>query len=200
MLADAAPVVLAGLVFAGAVVAAATVAGLVAWRALRRRWRRVASHAAVRTAAAIWATTGAGQRWVPNAGADITRWSPQRARREMRRAVGDAEAAVRSAAEAGAPVGELPDLCRRLEAGAGDVDRLLNMGAAVGLGTEAGGVHRQVAEVLAASSSIRLAAVTAASDATAPRIGSLASDADREVECLTAGLASARASLPHPGT
>jgi len=51
----------------------------------------------------------------------------QRARRRMHRAVEAASQAVRHADAAGAPVGDLPSVCRRLQSSAGQVDHLLRV-------------------------------------------------------------------------
>ncbi len=206
MFASVAGDILIGLVLAGVVLGGTALAAVLVWRSLRRRWRLLATHAAARTASGLWTgaaalleSVGAGSRLSAGHG-DISTWPPARSRREVRRAVDEAEAAVRGAADAGAPVGELPDLCRRLRAGAQDLDRLLATGGDVRHPRSGVGVLQpQVAEVLSASSSIRRAAVTAAGDATGPRLASLADDADREVRCLSAGVASARTSVPHPG-
>ena len=92
-------------------------------------------------------------------------------------------------------------MCRRLRAGADEVDRLL---AAAGDVRRPGGpdgapLQDQVAEVLAASSRISLAALRAAGDATGPRLAALVEDADRELRCLSAGVERAREAVPHPG-
>jgi hypothetical protein len=193
VLASATPEIVAVLAFVGLLTAGAVAVGVLVWRSLRRRWRILGAHPAVRTASLVWGlVSGIGLR-VP-AGWDVGR-AAHRPRREMWRAVGQAEEAVAEADRAGAPVGELPDLCRRLHAAAQDVDRLLVIGADLPPGAS-GGLRRQVAEVLAAAGNIRLAAVTAASDASGPRVSELAGDARREVECIAAGLERARTSFP----
>jgi hypothetical protein len=188
--------ILVALVLLGLLVVGAVVAGMVLWRTLRRRWRLLGAHPAVRVAASAWTVASAvgaraGRR-------DVGGWGAPRSRRELWGSVAKAEAAVEEADRAGAPVGDLPDLCRRLRVAAGDVDRLLVMGAELPVDA-ATGVRTQVAEVLSASANIRLAAVTATSDASAPRVSAIAADADRELQCITAGVKSARSSLPHPG-
>jgi hypothetical protein len=186
--------ILVALVLLGLLVVGAVVAGMVLWRTLKRRWRLMGAHPAVRVAASAWTVASAvGSR----TGRKDAGWGAPRSRRELWGAVAKAESAVEEADRAGAPVGDLPDLCRRLRDAAGDVDRLLVMGAELPVDA-ASSVRTQVAEVLAASANIRLAAVTATSDASAPRVSALAADADRELQCITAGVKSARSSLPHP--
>ena len=59
-------------------------------------------------------------------------------------------------------------------------------------------VRAQVHEVMRAAGDIQRAAVVSASDANGQRVSDLTRDAGHEIELLDAGLASARAALPHP--
>ena len=58
---------------------------------------------------------------------EVGRWAPRRVRKEMWHSVDQAEAAVRAAGELGAPTAELPSLCRRLQAAAVDLDKVLRV-------------------------------------------------------------------------
>ena len=108
---------MAGTLAAVLVIGAAAVAGLVLWRAAKRRYRLVRNHAATQTAVALW---GAGL--LPRGRGvccpeDLSGLITLRSSRRMWRAVDLAERGVRHAAEgAGAAVGDLPALCRRLRA------------------------------------------------------------------------------------
>jgi hypothetical protein len=195
-MASASTDILVAMAILAVLAAGAVVTGMVLWRTLKRRWRLLGHHPAVRVATTAW--TVASAVGVRASRRDAGGWGAGRARRELWAAVSKAELAVQEADRAGAPVGDLPELCRRLRVAAGDVDRLVVMGAELPVDA-ASGARQQVAEVLAASANIRLAAVTATSDASAPRVSSLAADADRELQCITAGLQSARSSLPQPG-
>jgi hypothetical protein len=57
-------------------------------------------------------------------------------------------------------------------------------------------VVAQVIEVIQAASDVQRAAVASASDATGQQVRDLVHDADQEIQCLDAGLASAQAALP----
>ena len=104
--------------------------------------------------------------------------------RKMWRTVAGAEDAVRRCAKAGAPVGDLPGLCRRLRSVAGDVERTLRLGAV--------GSRRQAAEVMVAAGDVRGAAAAAMADLSGPRARALAADAEREVRSISAGLDAGR--------
>ena len=54
----------------------------------------------------------------------------------------------------------------------------------------------QVVEVVRAATDVQKAAVASASDANGQRVRDLVRDADQEIQCLDAGLASVRAALP----
>jgi hypothetical protein len=173
-------------------VAAAMVAALLVRRTVRRRWRLVRSHGAVITLLALWDATAAlrAGRRRPLAGDNWS--SPRRVRRSLWQAVDGAADAVRTAADLGAPVAELPSLCRRLEGAAADLDRVLRL--------EPGGpvppsIRGHVQDVMRAADDVRRVAIAAAGDACDPRVAELARDADDEVQLLDAGLASARAAL-----
>ena len=59
-------------------------------------------------------------------------------------------------------------------------------------------VAAQVIEVMQAAADVQRAAVASASDANGQRVRDLVRDADHEIQCLDAGLASAQAVLPPP--
>ena len=198
MFGSASPLVVGALVFVGLAVLAATIVAWTAWRAVRRRWRALHRHAAVRGGLALWSL--ARSATFPTAPGSRVRWtgghSNAMPRRRLWRAVGAAERAVREAADAGGSVGDLPSLVRRLHAVAADVDRVLRMGDGLGTGSPAVlNARRHAAEVVYAATRIRLAAMAAAGDAARTRVAALAEDADREVRSLATGLARARAVL-----
>ncbi len=178
----------------GAVMAATglvlAAAAYLAYRWARRRWRLVRDHAAARGAMAAWA----GVRAVRVARArrtPVDGWAPARARRELWRAVSAADHALAHARSVDAPVGDLPSLARRLHAGAGDLDGLLAHGSpAPSLSPP---VAAQLSHLLAAADDIRLAAVDAAGEMSAPALAALATDARTELQALAAGLAAGRA-------
>ncbi len=186
-----APLILTVLVMILLLLSAAAVVGLLGWRALRRRWRVLRTRLAGGGVAALWAigTVGTARRRVRPSHAEVYSWSPLRARREMWRAVDVAESAVRVADVAGAPVAELPSLCRRLHGVAADLDSVLRVEPAHSGGDSgANHVRAQVAAVIDAATEVQRAAVTSANDAHAPRVRALTRDALDEVDCLAAGL------------
>lgn len=173
-------------------VAAAIVAALLVRRTVRRRWRLVRSHGAFIAMMALWDATAAlrAGRRRPLAGDNWS--SPRRVRRSLWQAVDGAADAVRTAADLGAPVAELPSLCRRLEGAAADLDRVLRLEPA---GPVPPSIRGHVQDVMRAADDVRRVAIAAAADACDPRVAELARDADDEVQLLDAGLASARAAL-----
>ena len=163
----------------------------------RRTWRAFHSHGAVVGAVALWeatAATGSRRRgpWTPE---DVYRWTPRQVRKELWRAVDQAGAAVRAASDAGGPTASLPVLCRRLHEVAVGLDQVLRVESA---GTVPEEVAAQVIEVMRAAGDVQAAAVASASDATGHQVRELVRDADHEIQCLDAGLTSARAVLPPP--
>ncbi len=181
------------VVLSVAVLAAVAAFALALRWAVRRRWRSLRARL---TANGVGLVTGSASallsRRAEPGGAIGLPWRPEeRARRHLGRAVSGAETAVRSAAAAGAPVGELPALCRRLRAAATDADTLLRIGTA-GRTECPDEVRVQVADVLDAADSIRAAALAAARAHAAPHSRTLAEDAAREAQALIAGSARAQ--------
>ena len=131
-------------------------------------------------------------RRAPSTPDDIYRWTPRRVRKELWRSVDRADAAVRAASDAGAPIASLPSLCRRLHDAAVGLDRVLRIETS---GTAPVDVAAQVIEVIQAASDVQRAAVASASDATGQQVSDLVRDADHEIQCLDAGVASAQAAL-----
>jgi hypothetical protein len=172
--------------------AAAIVAALVVGRTVRRRWRLVRSHGAFIALLALWDATAAlrARRRGPRAGDNWS--SPRRVRRSLWQAVDAATDAVRTAADLGAPVAELPSLCRRLERVATDLDRVLRLEP---VGPVPPSIRGHVQDVMRAADDVRRVAIASASDACDPQVAQLTGDADDEVRLLDAGLASARAAL-----
>ena len=181
--------VVAGLFGAAAVLAALVAAGLVAWHLARRRWRVWRNRAAARTLASAWALTSSLEVRRLLAG-DLSGLSSLRVSRRLWVAVDAAQQGVDHAEAAGASVGDLPALSRRLREVATDVDRVVRLDAASGhpgrrVPDE---VRHQVADVMTAARDIQVAAAAAVSDVAAPRARSLAADADQELRALAAGL------------
>ncbi len=180
----------------------AAVGGFMLWRWGRRRYREIRNHVAGRTVAGAWSVVG--NRRSPWASAftwdDVHRWTPQRARREMWRAVDAAESAVRVADAGGASVAELPALCRRIREVSSDVDRILRVEPAPAPGSsDTSGLRAQVADVIDAAIDVQRAAVAAASDANADKVKALTRDAGDELDCVAAGLTRSAYPVPHPG-
>jgi hypothetical protein len=180
------------VVLAGLVCAAALTGGYLLWRAVRRRMRVFRSHGAVIGATAVW-EAAASNRWnrtgVPATTADIVGWSSTRTRRELWRSVDRAAAAVRAADSLGAPTAELPSLCRRIQAAATDIDKVLRVDPAAPVPAA---LHDQVVEVMRAADDVQQAAVASAGEAGSHRVRELTEDAGNEVAFLDAGLATLR--------
>jgi hypothetical protein len=123
--------------------------------------------------------------------AEIRQWSSARVGKEMWRSVDRATAAVRAADDLGGPTAELPSLCRRLQAAAVDIDKVLRVDPAAPV---PGTVSDQVLEVIRAAADVQQAAVASAGEASAQRLRDLTDDAGHELSLLDAGLASMRAS------
>ena len=181
------------VVLAGLASVAALTGGYLLWRFVRRRMRALRSHGAVIGATAVW-EAAASNRWnragAPATAADIAGWSSTRVRKELWRSVDRAAAAVRAADSVGAPTAELPSLCRRIQAAATDIDRVLRVDPAAPVPTV---LHAQVVEVMRAADDVQQAAVASAGEAGNHRVRELTEDAGNEVALLDAGLATMRA-------
>ena len=191
--------VLEFLLVAGLVVLAGLAAAfLVGRRYVRRRWRLLHGHVAVCGVLATLAVLAAGrERYAGRATPeDLSRGAASRVRRRMWVAVEDAEIAVAHAESHGAPVAELPTVCRSLQDVAGELDGLLRLERRLPQGASRADVRRQVAEVIAAARDVQGAAVRAGSDATEPQVRSLVRHARDEVDIVSAALASMRSVAP----
>lgn len=166
-----------------AVVLAAGAVTLVAglwW--LRRRMRRLRRAGQVVAARAATAAAAAAQRQAWSVPLPDRRWlAAARERRRLWRAVSAAERAVAQTRQAGAPAGELGDMCRRLRGAAGYADRCL--GASRGPDDfRAGHGESAVAEVngvVTAAGLIQDAAASALAAMARPAAAGLAGDARR---------------------
>ena len=188
------PILAGVVVFFGLVLTAAAIGGFVLWRFARRKWRAFHSHGAVVGAMALWEVTASRRRGgAPASADDVNRWTARRVRKEMWRSVDQAGAAVRAADAAGAPTADLPSLCRRLQAAAMDLDKVLRVEMAGPVPVE---VSSQTRDIMQAAADVQRAAVVSASDATGQRVRDLTRDAELEIRLLDAGLASAQAALP----
>jgi hypothetical protein len=89
-------------------------------------------------------------------------------------------------------------LCRRLQAAAVDIDKVLRVDSGARVPAALGD---QVLEVMRAAADVQQAAVTSAGETSAQRIRELTEDAGHELSLLDAGLDSMRTSgrpeLPH---
>jgi hypothetical protein len=182
------------VLIAGLMMLAVATGGFLLWRYARRKLRAFRSHGAVVGAGAVW-DMAASNRW-NRSGAEVTatelrQWSSARVTKEMWRAVDRATTAVRAADDLGGPTAELPSLCRRLQAAAIDIDKVLRVDPAAPVPP---GVADQVLEVLRAATDVQEAAVTSAGEASAQRLAELTEDAGNELSILDAGLASMRSS------
>ena len=182
------------VMLAGLVSLAVLTGGFLLWRFARRRLLAFRSHGAVIGATAVW-DAAASNRWNRSgelATPDVLgQWSSTRTRKEMWRSVDRATAAVRTADDIDAPVAELPSLCRRLQAAATDIDKVLRVDPAARVPVA---LRDQVVEVMRAADDVQQAAVVSAGEAGSRRVRELTEDAGHELALLDAGLASMRAS------
>lgn len=186
--------------FACGTLAVAVIAATGLWllyRAARRRWRRFV---AAGVGAASTHGLALGLRWCSaQPFTSSSWWRLQRDRQRMWRAVSTASKSVETAQAAGAPIGDLPRLCKDLRRTAEHLDAFLVAQAAP---TSAPGhqrASRQLAasqkdlpSVLAAAADIHHSAVLALADEASPRVRALSSSVRIETEAFRSGLASAR--------
>jgi succinate dehydrogenase/fumarate reductase flavoprotein subunit len=175
--------------------ATAVVGAYLVWRYGRRKWRAFHAHGAVVGALALWEATATRRRrgtGTPSMD-DVSGVAPRRIRKDMWRSVDQAASAIRTADELGAPTAELPSLCRRLQAAATDLDKVLRVDSA---GPAPAQVAAQAVEIMRAARDVQEAAVASASDSNRSRVADLTRDAEQEIQLLDAGLASAQAALP----
>jgi hypothetical protein len=191
------PLLVGGLVFVSLVMATIAATGFLLWRYGRRRWRAFRSHRAVVGAGVLWAAISSRHlRPRPaTSPADMADWPARLVRREMWRSVDRAETAVRTADDLGGPTASLPSLCRRLRHASVALDRILRVESETAVSPA---LAAQAFDVMRAASDVQRAAVASAGDATGRHVGELSRDADQELLCLDAGLASTRAILGHP--
>ena len=190
------------LLIAGAVVLlVGTAAFLVARSYVRRHWRLLHGHIAVRGVLATVALLAAGrERYAGRVSPqDLSRGAASRVRRRMWVAVEDADIAVAHAESHDAPVAELPAVCRSLHTVAGELDGLLRLERRLPKGASRGeAVRRQVAEVIEAARDVQAAAVQAGSDATEPQVRALVRHARDEVDIVSVALSRMRSvARPH---
>ncbi len=177
-------------VYAFAAVAVAAFGGWLLARGLlryaRRRWRRWLGGPG--GAVGVVLTGGLGGSLFSLA--DPRWWSAQLDRQRMWRSVAAATSAVERARAAGAPVGNLPRLSRRLKAAAADLDPV------VALTHHASRTdHRarcELRSLLEAAEELRTAAVEALHDHAQPHVADVVSSVRLEAAAFHAGLARAR--------
>lgn len=190
------PVLIGMMAFVAAVLAGLVVVAALVWRYGRKKWRAFHSHGLVVAGLALWEATSSRrtirQTWSPD---DVYGWSPRQVRRELWRSVDRAGSAVKAAEDADGSTASLPELCRRLRQVADRLDQVLRIDSG---GSVPADVAAQAIDVMQAAADVQRAAVAAASDANGQRVKTLVRDADQEIRCVDAGLASARAVFPHP--
>jgi hypothetical protein len=182
------------------IVLGVTAAFLIGRSYVRRHWRLLHGHVAVRGILATGALLAAGrERYAGRATPeDLSRGAASRVRRRLRVAVEDAGIAVAHAESRDAPVAELPAVCRSLQTVADELDGLLRLERRLPAGASRADVRRQVAEVIGAARDVQAAAVRAGSDATEPQVRSLVRHARDEVDIVSTALASMRSTArPH---
>jgi hypothetical protein len=188
------PLLVGMLVVVTAVLAGLVVAAFLLWRYGRRKWRAFHSHGLVVAGLALWEATSSRRSprstWSPD---DVYGWTSRQVRRELWRSVDRAGSAVEAAEEADGSTASLPDLCRRLREVAARLDRVLRID---GQRLVPPDVAAQAIEVMQAASDVQRAAMASASDANGQRVKTLVRDADPEIRCVDAGLASAQAVFP----
>ncbi len=191
------PLLVGGMVFVFLVTMSVVVVGLLLWRFGLRRWRLLRSHHAVVGAGVLWtAVTSRYVRPTPaRSPSDMEGWPARVVRKEMWRSVDRAEAAVRTADDLGGPTASLPSLCRRLRHSAIALDRILRVEPE---GATSSAVAAQAFELVRAAADVQRAAVASAGHATGHHVEALTRDADEELICLDAGLASTRALAGEP--
>jgi len=121
---DVAVILLAMVVAMGAVTAVAV--GVAMWA--RRRWHRKKAALALHVQGIAVAASVAGLRWLWTRPLPSRDWRRlQRSRRRLLKSVDAAVHAVDQARSAGAPLGDLESLCRRLAQAADPVERSLRI-------------------------------------------------------------------------
>ena len=187
-------------VHAGELLAAALAAGTIGlagaatglwWLKRRVRRRLEAARRVMAARAAGGGPVSIGSRWLSSRRLPDRRWiAAARARQELWRAISAADHAVTAARQAGAPIGELHTLSRRLRRAAANADRALSVArrapAAAG---ELGPVTSQVGDLVKTAGLIHDAAASAVASVYQPAATNLADDARREAVALSAGIA-----------
>lgn len=128
-----------------------------------------------------------GWRWLLARPRPDRQWrTRQGQRRELLAAVAGAQRAVLAARQAGAPIGDLESLSRRLRATSQVLDASLALDQRASRGQAA--AHEQVTEVMQAARDIQAAASLCLAAAHRPATADLLADAERELAALAAGL------------
>jgi hypothetical protein len=179
------PVLVAGAVFLSLFAAAALIGALWVrrrWRRLRLLWRNGPEGALILVGRSAW-------RWALDRPVPDRRWREvTKSRRQLRLSVAAAERAVDVAGAAGAPVGELRSLSRRLRASADALDA--SMAIDQWRTTRSAGVPdiaQQVEDLLRAAADIHEAAARMLTGTSGVVQTGLAEDAQRELAAVSAG-------------
>lgn len=184
-LALAHPFLVAGAVFLSLCVAIALAGAL--W--VRRRWRRASLLWRQGPEAALVLVGRSAWRWAVDRPLPDRRWrAVARSRRQLRLSVTAAERAVEVAAVAGAPVGELRSLSRRLRTSADALDASLAIDQ--WRTTESAAMpetDRRVEELLRAAANIHESAARMLTSSSGVVQHGLLEDAERELAAVSAG-------------
>ncbi|MGH9120766.1 MAG: hypothetical protein ACRDYC_02300 [Acidimicrobiales bacterium] len=177
---------------AGVAVVVCAVSALLAVWWLRRRWARVRLLLSRRLRRLLTSAGGAGWRWVLSRPLPDRRWrSLQATRRRLLVAVSGSEHALGLARSAGAPLGDLESLSRRLRTSAIAVDTSLRI-AQRGTGRpDELTASEHAADLIRAARHIQEAAAAAVVGSMGPATEELVEDATRELAAITAALGSA---------
>lgn len=185
-----------GIPHPGLVVAAAVVLSLCAMTALagawwvRRRWRRLRILLRQGPEAALGVVGRSALRWALSRPLPDRRWwAAARSRRKLLLSVSAAERAVEVAATAGASVGELRSLSRRLRTSADALDASLAVDQRrTARSRDLPDTTRQVEELLRAAAHIHESAARVLTTASGAVQAGLVDDAERELAAVSAGV------------
>jgi hypothetical protein len=181
----------AGLVVAaGAVVLLGAVIALAGALWVRRRWRRLRLLLRGGPEAAVGSIGRSAWRWALGRPLPDRRWrAVARSRRELLLSVSAAERAVDVAATAGAPMGELRSLSRRLRKSADALDASLSVDQRrTARSGELPDTNRQVDDLLRAAAHIHESAARALTAVSGSVQTGLVEDAERELAAVSAGV------------
>lgn len=178
------------VVVAGAVVLLGAVVALAGALWVRRRWRRFRLLWRDGREAALGSIGRSAWRWALGRPLPDRRWrAVARSRRQLLLSVSAAERAVDVAVRAGAPVGELRSLSRRLRKSADALDASLSIDQwRSARSAELPDTDRQVDDLLRAAGHIHESAARALTAVSGAVQTGLVEDAERELAAVSAGV------------